>query len=143
MDKSEQTTRPPIAPSTCEHRRRLHICGGQVAGENFSYHYGVTVCRDCGTFHVHKQENGETITVEFAIGSADALKAASQYLKWINEDDSPVQEVDPNLLFLHRVCREIFQYLNVCMPNYPEELKRKLQTALSETVYLESKSKED
>lgn len=76
-----------ISPTECGHRHRFFVCGGSAAGPGVSESHGVSICGDCGQFHVFKAENGHYATVEFMLTTDDQVTAAGQYVRYINQPE--------------------------------------------------------
>lgn len=70
---------PPVSPLDCKHGRRLFIQSGQGGPPSVREH--VSLCPDCGQFHVSKEVGGKRITVDFELPTWELVIAAGQYAR--------------------------------------------------------------
>lgn len=103
--EESEPAKPPISPVDCKHPRTLFIKSSDGGPPSFREH--VSVCRDCGQFHVHASREGVHITTWFDLPTWELVQAASQFARLLDTDESQVRpDIDANVC---RVAKETFE----------------------------------
>lgn len=94
--------------SECKHFRTLFIQSSEGGPPHMAEY--VTVCPDCGEFKVTAAREGVTIVTRFTLPSWSHVRAASQYARILDAEESPDRaEVD------HGITRAAKQMLELAM----------------------------
>lgn len=70
----------------CKHRKRLFVASSRWMGDGDSGSYDVTVCADCGTFHVSGWKNGQSFVLSFDLVTAEQVTAAGKYVRLLDAE---------------------------------------------------------
>lgn len=83
--KTVDTYNTKVGISDCKHRKKSFICGANWTGNDGHGRYNVSICPDCGQFHIWGDQNGEHYEIRFELPSDDLVQAAGKYAAFLSE----------------------------------------------------------
>jgi hypothetical protein len=77
-----------ISPCDCKHEHTLFIQSSDGGPPMIREH--VSLCRDCGQFRVSAQREGVTIVTTFTLPTWELVRAAGQYARLLETEETPL-----------------------------------------------------